>query len=111
MDVERLIWGYIDGELTPEEDQLLRELIARDEQARQLYEAVLSLYIELRRDAETLAPTEPLLHRVEHAVLERMHREPVAAPAPRRRSWRLSVLLLWLLLCAVPLGTGAACAL
>jgi anti-sigma factor RsiW len=57
MDVERLIWGYIDGELTPEEDQLLRELIARDEQARQLYEAVLSLYIELRRDAETLAPT------------------------------------------------------
>jgi hypothetical protein len=104
MDVERLIWGYIDGELTPEEDQLLRELIARDEQARQLYEAVLSLYIELRRDAETLAPTEPLLHRVEHAVLERMHREPVAAPAPRRRSWRLSLLLLWLLLCAVPLG-------
>ncbi len=104
MDVERLIWGYIDGELTPEEDQLLRELIARDEQARQLYETVLSLYVELRRDAEMLTPPEPLLHRVEHAVIERMQQQAAPTPSARRRWRQLSLLLLWLLLCAIPLG-------
>lgn len=54
MEIDDLINKYLDGDLTPEEDAQLQELLQQDRTAAEQFHSMLLLYSTLKNDAETI---------------------------------------------------------
>ena len=58
MIIEQLISNYLDGDLSPEQDQELRELVAADPAARKLFDEAVLVHIAMRCEDETEVPED-----------------------------------------------------
>ncbi|GBD07325.1 hypothetical protein HRbin21_01143 [bacterium HR21] len=100
MDSEQLIWRFLDGELSAEEDARLRELLACDPAARALFEMLLTLYLGLRADAESIEVPNELRSWTQTRVRARMqqhralsHRQTVARFLVFAGFWLLALVI------------------
>jgi hypothetical protein len=69
MNLELLISKYLDGDLTPEEDQLLRKIISEEPSAREEFEGAALLHVEMQQDAESIIPPADLVSQTEDMIL------------------------------------------
>lgn len=69
MNLDALISKYLDSELTPLEDEKLRELLSADKFARDVFDSSVELNYELKQDAANILPPEDLVRRTEDLVL------------------------------------------
>jgi hypothetical protein len=69
MNLELLISKYLDGDLTPEEDQLLRKIISEEPLAREEFEGAALLHVEMQQDAESIVPPADLVSQTEDMIL------------------------------------------
>jgi hypothetical protein len=85
MILDQLITGYLDGDLTAEQDQVLRELVRTDPAAREAFEASVLIHIAMRWEDDTDVP-EDLRTSVLGSVDALAMTMPVRATSvPRRR--------------------------
>ena len=89
MNLDDLISKYLDGELTPENDAELRQLINEDVTAKQDFDAHVLIHAALKEDASAIRPSMNLVGKTEDKILSRYLKEKPAAAIryerPRRR--------------------------
>jgi hypothetical protein len=78
MNPEYLISRYLDGELTPQQDEELRQMLANDSTAREIYDAALNLSINAREDALSIQTPKDLFEETEDLIMMKIMSE---APA------------------------------
>ena len=112
MIIEQLISNYLDGDLTPEQDQELRELVAADPAARKLFDEAVLVHIAMRCEDETEVPDDlraDVFSQLDAIAQEEEHLRAATAilrqdrtRVPRRMAAVLAVLFaLW-----VPISEG-----
>jgi hypothetical protein len=69
MSLEILISKYIDGELTREEDNFLRNLLKDNPSAKQKFDSSVELHLEMLDDAENIKVPADLLRRTEDRIM------------------------------------------
>lgn len=69
MSLDKYINDYLDGNLTPEDDEKLRELMSNDFSAKEEFASMLSIYSLLKSDAESISLPKELEERVEERAL------------------------------------------
>lgn len=75
MNLENLISKYLDGELSLEEDQELRSLLASDPEAKSIFEESVEMSYVLKKDAEDISTPSDLKDSVEDKILMRIMSE------------------------------------
>ena len=68
MNLEELISKYLDSELSEAEDKELRHLTATDSNARMRFDALVSLHMAYKEDAESIEPPANLVTKTEQTV-------------------------------------------
>lgn len=82
MSPEKLILKYIDGELNPAEDELLRKFIRDDSDAKELFDSYVELHASMQEDARTITVPQNLFDETEDLVMMRiLEEEPSYAAA------------------------------
>ncbi|MFA6572389.1 MAG: hypothetical protein WCT77_14270 [Bacteroidota bacterium] len=108
MNLEDKISKYLDGELSEEEDTILRSEISSDPIAREKFDASVGLHLAMREDADSIYPPEDLLRETEDVVLMKiLSQQPIIKEGPlvNRRVLVLAVfLLLFMFGAAIRLG-------
>ncbi|MES2767046.1 MAG: hypothetical protein V4642_14320 [Bacteroidota bacterium] len=69
MNLELLISKYLDGDLTPEEDILLRKILSEEPQARGEFDGAALLHVEMQQDADSIIPPADLVSQTEDLIL------------------------------------------
>lgn len=69
MSLDKYINDYLDGNLTPEDDEKLRELMSNDFSAKEEFASMLSIHSLLKSDAESVSLPKELEESVEERVL------------------------------------------
>ncbi len=92
MNLDLLISKYLDGELTPEEDFTLRELIKADPASRSIFDDYIEMQMEIQNDAKSIKLPEKLKRATEDTVMmEIMKATPVVIhriePVTSRRKY------------------------
>ncbi|HYF02744.1 MAG TPA: hypothetical protein VEC36_05165, partial [Patescibacteria group bacterium] len=72
MNLELLISKYLDGDLTPEDDQLLRKILSEEPLAREEFEGAALLHVEMQQDAESIVPPADILSATEDMIMMRI---------------------------------------
>lgn len=75
MSLEKLISKYLDGELTIDEDQKLRSIIASDPEAKAIFEEYIDMSYFLKKDANKIKTPDELKNSVEDKILMRIMSE------------------------------------
>lgn len=75
MNLESLISKYLDGELTPEEDSKLRDML-NDPDAKEMFEGALELHLAFKEDADGIETPKDVLVNTEDIVLMKILSEP-----------------------------------
>lgn len=92
------IFGYLDGELSPEENELLRKLTANDPLTKEEFDSSVFIHCGMKVDADIVDVPEDLFAETECLVLDAMKRnQPPVVTSPtrlRRRTASLAVVLL-----------------
>ncbi|MFH1051656.1 MAG: hypothetical protein V1779_12110 [bacterium] len=86
MNLEELISKYLDGEMSVEEDELLRESLSADAMARLKFDSAVNLHLAMKEDAESIFPPDELLAQTEDMILMK-----IFAKAPESRKRRAAV--------------------
>ncbi|MCU0331052.1 MAG: hypothetical protein MUC47_08780 [Candidatus Kapabacteria bacterium] len=93
MMLDVLISRYLDGELTPNEDDQLRSMLAADPSAREAFDSAVLLHIAMRCEDDADVPSDEL-DAVRLMVHDRMMASPLASmpheftPSTRKGPWR-----------------------
>ncbi|MCL5992094.1 MAG: hypothetical protein M1419_08340 [Bacteroidetes bacterium] len=69
MELDDHISKYIDGELTEEEDVLLRKLLSEDDYAREKFDSAVSVHLAMKEDSQSIDAPEALLRQTEDIIL------------------------------------------
>lgn len=89
MNLDILISKYLDSELTPQEDEQLREILSTDKYSKDVFDASVELHCDLKNDSAQISPPEELVRRTEDLVLMKiLQNSPSEKPKPvliRRR--------------------------
>ena len=90
MNLDLLISKYLDGELSPDEDILLRERLKADPTARSIFDDYIEMQMDIQKDAKSIKLPEKLKRATEDAVMmEIMKATPVVIhriePISKRR--------------------------
>lgn len=72
MNYDELISGYFDGELTPKEDEALRQEMANNPDVKADFDDAVFMHYALKNDAETLKVPEDLKRNTHDLVMMRM---------------------------------------
>lgn len=72
MNYDELISGYFDGELTPKEDETLRQEMANNPDVKADFDDAVFMHYALKNDAETLKVPEDLKRNTHDLVMMRM---------------------------------------
>ncbi len=75
MNLENLIMKYIDGELTIEEDNLLRAYLKKDPLAKDLFDEYLEIHLHLKDDAETIVLPNSIAEKTQNIVMMKILNE------------------------------------
>lgn len=75
MSLEYLIMKYIDGELTLEEDNLLRTYLKKDPLAKDLFDEYLEIHLNLKDDAETIVLPNSIAEKTQNIVMMKILNE------------------------------------
>lgn len=75
MNLEYLIMKYIDGELTLEEDNLLRTYLKQDPLAKDLFDEYLEIHLNLKDDAETIVLPNSIAEKTQNIVMMKILNE------------------------------------
>ncbi|MCX7880675.1 MAG: hypothetical protein N2517_08435 [Ignavibacteria bacterium] len=102
MGIDKFINDYLDGIISPEDDQKFRNLLEEDPKAREEFELMLNLHSLLKDDANSVEVPNDLKQRTE----ERIYAHYLSLYKPKPTYWRenrlvavlASVVLLFLLL-------------
>lgn len=84
MSLDKYINDYLDGNLTPEDDEKLRELLSNDFSAKEEFASMLSIHSLLKSDAESISLPKELEESVEERVLANFLQ---LAPIVEHRRW------------------------
>lgn len=113
MNLDHLLSRYLDGELTPEEDKQLRDLVASSPEARAEFDAAVSLFIHAREEAEHPSLSAAESSSIEDAIMmaalsSQASAVPVATAMTSLPSLSISLLssLVVASLSLVPVSTG-----
>ena len=82
MNHDELISRYIDGELSPQEDRALREMISADPELSREYQFALDLHFACAVDGKELEPPVDFALAVEDMILSRMEQANVKKTRP-----------------------------
>jgi hypothetical protein len=96
MNLDDLISKYLDGELTEVEDNHLRSILSRDDDAKYKFDSSVNLHIAFREDARTINPPDSISQEIEDKILMRiLSREPNVQKisTPRYRISSLAALI------------------
>lgn len=90
MNLDLLISKYLDGELSPEEDILLRDFLKQDPTARSIFDDYIEMQMDIQKDAKSIKLPEKLKRATEDVVMmEIMKATPVVIhriePITKRR--------------------------
>ncbi len=87
MNLEDLISKYVDGELTVEQDEALREDIAKNAVSREKFYSSVSLYLAMREDAQSLETPREVYQETEDRIMMEILKDTPAAvdTKPKRR--------------------------
>jgi len=77
MNLENLIMKYIDGELTIEEDNLLRAYLKQDPLAKDLFDEYLEIHLNLKDDAETIVLPNSVAEKTQNIVMMKILNETI----------------------------------
>ena len=80
MSLEILISKYIDGELTREEDNYLRNLLKENPSAKQKFDSSVELHLEMLDDAEDIKVPVDLLRKTEDRIMMEIFKSAPIAP-------------------------------
>jgi hypothetical protein len=69
MNIDKLISKYLDGELTEQEDNELRNLISSDEEARDIFNSYIDIHIAAKEDAKSIVTPEDIKEETEDKVM------------------------------------------
>ena len=75
MNLENLIMKYIDGELTIEEDNILRAYLKQDPLAKDLFDEYLEIHLNLKDDAETIVLPNSVAEKTQNIVMMKILNE------------------------------------
>jgi len=82
MNLDELISKYLDGEMTAQEDEILRNSLTADVTARLKFDSAVNLHLAMKEDAESVFPPEDLVAQTEEMILMKIFAK---APEPQRR--------------------------
>jgi hypothetical protein len=72
MNLEDLISKYLDGDLSIEEDSVLRDRLSEDSVSKDKFEGSVNLHLAIKQDANSIMPPEDLLRTTEDMILMRI---------------------------------------
>lgn len=117
MNLELLISKYLDGDLTPEEDRLLRKILSEEPSARDEFDSAALLHVEMQNDAESIVPPADLVSETEDMILMKIMNHSVQdsgrptqflKSSLRRRVVNLFSVAAVLLAFTIPFNDGSA---
>ena len=86
MNLEELISKYLDGEMTVQEDEVLRGSLSADATARLKFDSAVNLHLAMKEDAESIFPPDELLAQTEDMILMK-----ILAKAPETQRKRAAI--------------------
>jgi hypothetical protein len=101
MELDDHISKYIDGELTEEEDVILRKLLAEDDFARDKFDSAVTVHLAMKEDSDSIVPPDDILRQTEDIVLMKiLASQPIVVERPVfwRRSQLLAALIVFFIL-------------
>jgi hypothetical protein len=114
MNLNFLISKYVDGDLTVEEDQLLRRLISENPMAKEAFDAATVLHFTMLEDSDSIAISNDFLSETEAKITSKFIEKEASIKAAlklenskiqRNRATRFgSAVAALFLICTVPLG-------
>lgn len=69
MGIDKFINDYLDGSITPEDDEKFRELLKQDPIAKEEFDLMVSIHSLLKEDAESIGIPKDLQQKVEDRIL------------------------------------------
>ncbi len=72
MNLDNLISKYLDGELTPQQDLSLRDLLAGDKESKEIFDTAVIINSSCREDARTIVPPKDFIEETESKILMRI---------------------------------------
>jgi hypothetical protein len=88
MNIDVLISKYLDGELTPEEDVILRNSLSEDKLAKADFDTDVHLHLAIKDDAKSIVAPQSLIKATEDKILMKiLANQPIVDEIPSRKNY------------------------
>ncbi|MGB9701325.1 MAG: hypothetical protein ACPL1A_01210 [Candidatus Kapaibacteriota bacterium] len=85
MKQHKLIFDYLDGEITPEDNKILREILNEDEELQQDFQNFVDINFEMKNDNENFNFPEEFLDSVGNSIREKMQADNDLSEQKKKR--------------------------